>query len=263
MEWLLERGLVDESWCLVHATHMTDSEVRSLARHRRRGRPLPDDGGQSRRRLLPAASSFWRPAAGFGIGSDSHVSVSPVEELRWLEYGQRLLLGRRNVAASATEPNSGARLVRAALAGGSQALGQATGSIAPGQPADLVELDAGHPLLRGGAGDELLDRLVFAGNRPLVRQCHGGRPAGRAGRPARPGRVCDRRVLRRHRPVFGSPAGESHMNPIEHPERADPTIPRYQQLKSHIVASIQAGRLRPRDRVPRSTIWCAASVSPG
>ena len=109
--------------------------------------------------------------------------MSPVEELRWLEYGQRLLYGRRNVAASEAEPHSGARLFRAALAGGSQALGQQTGSIAAGHAADLVELNADHPLLRGGDGDELLDRLVFAGNRPLVTNVMvGGRPVVRDGR---------------------------------------------------------------------------------
>ena len=113
-------------------------------------------------------AAFLDAGGRIGIGSDSHVSVSPVEELRWLEYGQRLLHGRRNVAATEAEPHTGARLLRAVLAGGTRALGQGTGRIAPGQCADFVELDAGHPLLAGSDGDELLDRFVFAGNEPLV-----------------------------------------------------------------------------------------------
>lgn len=167
VEWLLERGFVDDRWCLVHATHMTEPEIHSLAATGAVVGLCPTTEANLGDGLFPLVE-FLAAGGRIGIGSDSHVSVSPVEELRWLEYGQRLLLGRRNVAASATEPHSGARLVRAALAGGSQALGQRTGSIAAGRPADLVELNADHPLLRGGDGDELLDRLVFAGNRPLV-----------------------------------------------------------------------------------------------
>lgn len=167
VEWLLDHGFVDEHWCLVHATHMSEAEIRSLAATGAVVGLCPTTEANLGDGLFPLAD-FLAAGGRIGIGSDSHVSVSPVEELRWLEYGQRLLLGRRNVAASATEPHSGARLVRAALAGGSRALGQQTGSIAAGHPADLVELNADHPLLRGGDGDELLDRLVFAGNRPLV-----------------------------------------------------------------------------------------------
>ena len=165
--WLLERGYVDETWCLVHATHMTGDEIHALAATAAVAGLCPTTEanlGDGVFRL----GEFLEAGGRIGIGSDSHVSVSPVEELRWLEYGQRLKHGRRNVAASANEPNTGARLVRAALAGGRQALGQDAGSIAAGSAADLVELNAEHPLLVGGDGDELLDRFVFAGNRPLV-----------------------------------------------------------------------------------------------
>jgi formimidoylglutamate deiminase len=184
VEWLLDRGLVDDSWCLVHATHMTEAETGSLAATGAVVGLCPTTEANLGDGLFPLVE-FLAAGGRFGIGSDSHVSVSPVEELRWLEYGQRLLLGRRNVAASETEPHSGARLVRAALAGGGQALGQQTGRIAVGQPADLVELDGDHPLLRGGDGDELLDRLVFAGNRPLVANVMvAGRQVVRDGRHA-------------------------------------------------------------------------------
>jgi formimidoylglutamate deiminase len=105
----------------------------------------------------------------FGIGSDSHVSVSPVEELRWLEYGQRLTTLRRLVAASAAEPHCGARLWRAALAGGAQALGRRIGELAPGCRADLIRLDADHPRLYDRTGDLLLDALVFSGNANPIR----------------------------------------------------------------------------------------------
>jgi formimidoylglutamate deiminase len=167
VEWLLERGLVDEHWCLVHATHMNEEEIGSLAAAGAVVGLCPTTEANLGDGLFPLAG-FLAAGGRIGIGSDSHVSVSPVEELRWLEYGQRLVHGRRNIAASRTEPNTGARLFRAALAGGSQALGQKTGSAPSDRAADQVELDTAHPLLVASDGDELLDCLVFAGNRPLV-----------------------------------------------------------------------------------------------
>ncbi|MCE3248994.1 MAG: formimidoylglutamate deiminase, partial [Geminicoccaceae bacterium] len=114
-------------------------------------------------------AAFLAAGGRFGIGSDSHVSVSPVEELRWLEYGQRVTRLRRLVAASEDEPHCGARLWRAALAGGAQALGRRIGQLAPGHRSDLVTIDHDHPLLAGRTGDLLLDSLVFAGNASPVR----------------------------------------------------------------------------------------------
>jgi formimidoylglutamate deiminase len=105
----------------------------------------------------------------FGIGSDSHVSISPIEELRWLEYGQRLGTLRRLIGASAQQPHCGSRLWRDALAGGAQALGRSIGRLAPGQRADLIRIDDRHPILAGRRGASLLDALVFSGNVNLVR----------------------------------------------------------------------------------------------
>ncbi|MCC7330687.1 MAG: formimidoylglutamate deiminase, partial [Gammaproteobacteria bacterium] len=124
VEWLLERGVVDAHWCLVHATHMTGGEARALAQSGAVAGLCPTTEANLGDGLFPLAE-FLAAGGRIGIGSDSHVSVSPVEELRWLEYGQRLATGRRNVAATAAEPHCGARLFRAAVAGGARALGQA------------------------------------------------------------------------------------------------------------------------------------------
>ena len=107
----------------------------------------------------------------FGIGSDSHISVSPLEELRWLEYGQRLLHRRRNVLAAGgnQSPSVGASLYRAALAGGAQALGRPIGRLAAGCRADLIVIDRERPALIGKTEDVLLDAMVFAGNENPVR----------------------------------------------------------------------------------------------
>jgi formimidoylglutamate deiminase len=119
--------------------------------------------------LFPAAAYLAREGR-FGIGSDSHISVSPIEELRWLEYGQRLATRRRNVLSVRTgEPHVGGALYRAALAGGAQAAARDIGRIAPGARADLVVLDAEAPTLLGKSEDTLLDAVVFAGNVNPVR----------------------------------------------------------------------------------------------
>jgi formimidoylglutamate deiminase len=165
---LLEVAPVGRHWCLIHATHMDDDETAALARSGAVAGLCPTTEANLGDGAFDLAA--WLDAGGrFGIGSDSHVSVSPVEELRWLEYGQRLTTLRRLVAASAAEPHCGARLWRTALAGGAQALGRRIGELAPGCRADLIRLEADHPRLYDRTGDLLLDALVFSGNANPIR----------------------------------------------------------------------------------------------
>ena len=166
--WLLEHFAVDHHWCLVHATHMHPDERSALA------------GSQAVAGLCPVTEAnlgdglfemreFLDAGGRFGIGSDSQISISPVEELRWLEYGQRLAGQSRNALVQAGQ-SSGRRLYERALAGGAQASGRALGSIAPGCRADLVVLDTDHPALYGRREDALLDSWIFSGNASPVRE---------------------------------------------------------------------------------------------
>ena len=175
VDWLLDNFELSPRWCAVHATHMSDAETARLAQSGAVAGLCPTTEANLGDGLFPLAA--WLDAGGaFGVGSDSHVSVSPVEELRWLEYGQRLARERRNVAAFGDAPSTGAGLWRAALAGGAQALGRPIGALAAGRRADIVVLDADHPLLAGRAGNVLLDSLVFSGNANVVRDVYvGGR----------------------------------------------------------------------------------------
>ena len=166
--WLLDHAPVGPRWCLVHATHMTPEETRALAASGAVAGLCPTTEANLGDGLFPLAA-YLEAGGRVGIGSDSHVSVSPIAELRWLEYGQRLVTRRRNVAASASERSTGARLYRAAVTGGAQAMGRAVGAIAPGMRADLVVLDDEHPQLCGRSGDLVLDALVFSGNDNPVR----------------------------------------------------------------------------------------------
>ncbi len=170
VEWLLEHQDVDRRWCLIHATHIDASETKRLAASGAVAGLCPTTEANLGDGFFPAVD-FLGEGGQFGIGSDSHISVSPVEELRWLEYGQRLLTRRRNRLSlgSAGGPHIGAALYRGALAGGQRALGRNIGRIAKGARADLLVLDEQAPNLLGKTGDKLLDALVFAGNTNAIR----------------------------------------------------------------------------------------------
>jgi formimidoylglutamate deiminase len=159
VDWLLDHVAVDRRWCLVHATHIDESEARRVAATGAVAGLCPTTEANLGDGFFP----LTQYDGAWGIGSDSHVSVSPVEELRWLDYGQRLLHRRRDISGG------GGALWRKALAGGAQALGLATGALAAGHRADLLVLRADLPTLAARPGERLLDAVVFAGNRNPVR----------------------------------------------------------------------------------------------
>jgi formimidoylglutamate deiminase len=168
--WLLDNAAPDQRWCLVHATHMDADETARLAASGAVAGLCPTTEANLGDGLFEAPA-YLAQGGRWGIGSDSHISVSPVEELRWLEYGQRLLHRRRNLLLPGNRAGAsvGAALYAGALAGGAQALGRPIGRLAPGARADLLVLDADSPSLLGRADDVLLDALVFAGNANPVR----------------------------------------------------------------------------------------------
>jgi len=169
VQWLLDHAEVDDHWCLVHATHMTDPETASLAKSGAIAGLCPTTEANLGDGLFQAPL-YLQAGGHFGIGSDSHISISPVEELRWLEYGQRLAHRRRSLLTDVPHASAvGAGLYRMAVAGGAAALGRPIGALAPSYRADLVVLDAEAPVLYGKAEDRILDAFVFAGNQNLVR----------------------------------------------------------------------------------------------
>lgn len=167
VEWLLQQHGVNPHWCLVHATHMDAAETAAaLASEAVIGLcPTTEaDLGDG----FFAIENWFRAKGRLGVGSDSNLRLSVAEELRLLEFQARLHSGRRNVLASDGH-GCGRSLYQRALHGGAEALGQPVGRIAPGWRADLVELDATHPLLAGRDGDVLLDSWVLAGDASMVR----------------------------------------------------------------------------------------------
>ncbi len=161
--WLLDNFDVDKRWCLVHATHMDDAEIAALADSKAVVCVCPTTEANLGDGLFPLRS-FLEQGGRIAIGSDSQVSVNPFEELRWLEYGQRLATQTRNVVALKYE-HVGYELFSRVLAGGAQAAREAPLAIAIGEGADLLTLRAEDAVLAGSDDSNLLDALVFSGHR--------------------------------------------------------------------------------------------------
>jgi formiminoglutamate deiminase len=166
VEWLLDHAEVGDSWCLVHATHMTPEEIRRMAERRAVAGLCPITEANLGDGVFPA-EAFLAAGGVFGVGSDSNVLIDAAEELRMLEYSQRLTRRARNVLASGPGVSTGRTLFEGAVAGGARALGVEAG-LRVGAPADVVSLDREAPALAGRGLDAALDSWIFAGSRTLV-----------------------------------------------------------------------------------------------
>ncbi len=161
VEWLLDQHDVNEHWCLVHATHIDDEEIAAVSNSGAVVCLCPSTEANLGDGLFPL-QRFLQRKGRIAIGSDSHVSINPFEELRWLEYGQRLITQQRNIAAIRRN-QTGRSLFELAAEGGALATGQASGCIRTGDNADLIVLDDDSPMLVGHSTRSLLDALVFSG----------------------------------------------------------------------------------------------------
>ena len=162
IELLLDQALLTQHWCVVHATHATAEELQGIAAAQATVCVSTSTEANLGDGLFDTAR-FFESNGRLCIGSDSQSTVNPAEELRWLEYQQRLRKKRRVVLAAKSEPHVGTRLWRDAALHGAQAIGQPVGTIAVGRRADWLVLDASHPSMAGAAPEAVLDRLMFAG----------------------------------------------------------------------------------------------------
>ena len=168
VEFLLENFDIDASWCLIHATHMLERERDALAKSGAVAGLCPATEANLGDGIFPAVA--YQAAGGrYGIGTDSHIATGVAEELKTLEYGQRLRDFGRNRMAAAGGASTGRSQFDAALKGGAQALGHPGHGIAEGNPADFVVLDAADPFIATAQGDQILDRWIFARGDAVVR----------------------------------------------------------------------------------------------
>ncbi|HQY87372.1 MAG TPA: formimidoylglutamate deiminase [Tepidisphaeraceae bacterium] len=165
MQWLLDHAPVNERWCAIHATHLNDDETNRFASTGAVAGLCPiteanlGDGIFNTDQFLDLEGSI-------GIGTDSNILIGVSDELRQLEYAQRLKHRARTVLARAGE-STGRRLFEAAQAGGAQALNVESNAIRVGSPANFISLDANHPLLIARDEDNLLDAWIFAGAKAI------------------------------------------------------------------------------------------------
>lgn len=181
VELLCHTIALDQRWCLIHATHLTDGERDKIARSGAVAGLCPitesslGDGIFDGVRYLTSGGAY-------GVGSDSNIQIDAGSELRQLEYSQRLRDRRRSLLADEAR-STGVALWQDACAGGARACGRKIGAIAVGRRADLVTLDGEHPALLSKTGAHALDSAIFAANALPVREVTiGGRTVVEGGR---------------------------------------------------------------------------------
>jgi formiminoglutamate deiminase len=173
VRWLLDTMKVTKRWALIHATHLTEDEVRDLAASGAVAGLCPLTEANLGDGVFPGVD-YLAQGGIYGVGSDSNVEVDAAGELKMLEYSQRLALRGRNLMTAVEGESTGRRLVNDALKGGAQAMGQNVGKLEVGARADLIVLDAEHPDLVAADGDRALDAWIFCVGRSLVKSVVAG-----------------------------------------------------------------------------------------
>jgi formimidoylglutamate deiminase len=169
VELLMAEAPVGPSWCLIHATHVEREELADITASGAVAGLCPITEANLGDGVFPLPD-FLTAGGRFGIGSDSNVALNPWEELRLLEYGQRLAHGRRCLSVPEDATGSvGGVMFRAAVSGGAAALGQPVGVISPGFRADLLVLDRDRLTQSESEGDDILDSAIFGGSALPVR----------------------------------------------------------------------------------------------
>lgn len=173
VEWLLENAPVDDKWCFIHCTHMTEQETKALAASGVVAGLCPTTEANLGDGVFPLLP-YFKAGGAFAIGSDSHVMVNMFEELRWLEYVQRLMHRERTLIRSPEIPSVGAMLFEKTTQGGARALGRKTGCIDIGYRADFLVLDSDLPAITGKLRDHVLDAAIFASSQNPIRDVMAG-----------------------------------------------------------------------------------------
>ncbi|KRS12401.1 N-formimino-L-glutamate deiminase [Roseovarius atlanticus] len=161
VDWLLDNAEIDDRWCLIHCTQMTDAETRALAQTGAVAGLCPITESSLGDGIFNG--NTYRDSAGrFGIGSDSNIHIALWEELATLDYSQRLR-DRSRAAMATADHSTGRVLFDAVTRAGAQAAGRASGQIAEGQLADLIAVSTDNEFLCNRTGDAVLDSLIFTG----------------------------------------------------------------------------------------------------
>ena len=167
VEWLLNNAELDEQWCLIHATHINEQERQGIVASKAIAGICPTTEANLGDGIFPT-TEFLAEKGTIAIGSDSHISVNPIEELRWLEYAQRLIKQQRAILATENEASVGRNLWQQAALGGAQSTNSNTGELAIGKQADLLVLNAKKIALFAHDDQYLLDSMIFASQQNII-----------------------------------------------------------------------------------------------
>lgn len=166
VEWMLENFEPGPATCFIHCTQMLPHETAGLARSGAIAGLCPITESSLGDGIFDGVRWFAEGGR-IAVGSDSNIRISLSEELRTLDYTQRLR-DRSRAALATPEKSTGRNLIEAVCQGGALVSGRDSGAIATGRLADLMALDSEATTLCGRHGDTLIDSFVFAGDDRLV-----------------------------------------------------------------------------------------------
>jgi formimidoylglutamate deiminase len=197
IEWLLNNFTMDENWCLIHATHLTTSEIEKTAKSGAVVGICPLTEANLGDGIFPTAE-YLNHGGKFALGSDSHIAINVADEIRLLEYAQRLTKNERAVLVDKNCSSVGQYLFTKATADGATAINQNVGSIEVGKQADLLVLNDEHPSLFSKSNSQILDAAIFASNQLPVKDVYvGGRRVIESGN-----HIMDEEVVEKYKAVL-------------------------------------------------------------
>ncbi len=162
VEWLTNSVEVNNDFHLVHATHLTDEEVSAIAKSRAYVSICPSTEGNLGDGIFPLRT-FQTLGGKWSIGTDSHVGLNPFEELRILDYGQRLISHKRDTFYSNERQDGGDFAIDMWLKSGRKAMGNSTEEyFAKGMPFDAIVMDAKHPMVSMSSHSSLLSTFLYS-----------------------------------------------------------------------------------------------------
>ncbi|MCF6318770.1 MAG: formimidoylglutamate deiminase [Proteobacteria bacterium] len=173
VELLFHHFEANQNWCLIHATHLDDNEIKLIAESKAVAGICPMTEANLGDGVFPLPA-FIKQNGRLAIGSDSHILINPFQELQMLEYSQRLHLRQRIIASNHETQNVGTMLWNHSVNGGNAACQLPVAGIAQNQFANWLSIDTSHPMLTKLEGAQILDTLVFANNKIPIQTYNNG-----------------------------------------------------------------------------------------
>jgi len=164
VEWLLDTVDLNDNWHLVHATHLNSHELNGIAKHKANVVLCPSTEGNLGDGIF-RLTEFQKQNGNWSIGTDSHIGINPFEELRLLDYGQRLISHKRNTFVTDNSGNSGFNAIKMAWKSGRKAMGKSNDTFFKiGEPFDAVVIDSKLPLIQATKTEHLCNTIVYTGH---------------------------------------------------------------------------------------------------